>query len=256
MATVSVRSMSRAILGLGWGALFDSWEPHGCGPRCALFGAQGRSVGLVTGRSLLAEKKGGRPVRRPLLLQATILLAAGSLLVSTGCCTRFPGYGTIIRGQWSLECNKVPWLDSREETCEEISGGDCGPGMMLGAPCEGGDVPLACSTAHGCRPGLMGCRTCGHSTVGGPQSQQMGHGRFHPVPTRPVFTPWKCPPAGPAAKPSHGRARQPEQMAPEVIPTPAGTQSRREPTRADSSVASAAWIFRPEEASGPTLAAK
>jgi len=197
---------------------------------------------------MLAEK-GGRPVRRPLLVQATILIAAGTLLVSSGCCVRFPGYGTIIRGNWSLECNRVPWLGASPQACGETT---CGPGPVI----EGG-VPLSCAAPRGCRPGVSACRTCGHpASAANAPPQQMGHSRFHPVPTRPVFTPWICPPTGRVSQVPQRTVRQPRYVEPEVIPTPAATDSTQQPTLAAPRVTNAAWIFRPEDTSGATLAAR
>lgn len=136
-------------------------------------------------------------------------------LVCSGCCPRLR-HGCIVRGNWSLECNRVPWLTSRS-ACQEESCQPCGadqpvctpePGRGPAAPIEGDgqpigpqqssyEVPCSPDGCAGCGPGRK-CRLggrCGKRE--GPAEVNVGyhnHPRFHPVPTRPVF----CPRFGPA----------------------------------------------------------
>ena len=100
-------------------------------------------------------------------LAACCLLSAGG-----GCCVK---KGFVIRSDWSLEVNRVPWMTSHgpkyEEckTCPPKDGKDCGPG----GPGEAGDQA-------------------------GPPNEPLpgppGHSRLHPVPTGPAFGPLQSAP--------------------------------------------------------------
>ena len=202
-------------------------------------------IGRVRGRFLEAAN-GGRPVRRLLLFKATLLMVACVVAASSGCGLFHPRQGTIVRGNWSLECTRVPW-SSGTQTCTEVGGAGCDQGMMV-EPSAVSGCPVGCPTRFA-GVGPLACRTCARPGPTASVSQApppMGHSRFHPVPTRPVFTPWNCPvsTARAQAQPLPVQPRQPER---EVIPTPAGSLSQMEPTGAARPVTSAAWIFRPEE---------
>jgi hypothetical protein len=136
-----------------------------------------------------------------------ILLSALFCAVGSGCCCK---KGFVVRGDWSLEMNRLPFMSSNgpqyETTCDEY---EC-------------DVP--CSCTDGCTTGgcTSGCSCGAHTGMGahgydyGPGAGGHGHGgaghgahggsgeptlpppptptpgqaaRFHPVPTRPVFEP-------------------------------------------------------------------
>jgi hypothetical protein len=202
-------------------------------------------------------------VRRLLFFQATILAATGLLATSSGCGLYNPRHGMILRGDWSLELNRVPWLNSRTQTYDESGEGGCGtmigpegigPGGALGATTGlSYAAPEGCrtgQTSHRCLPGGVRCRTCAASHGSVPTmapAQQVAHSRFHPVPTRPVFTPWNCPKTDPRTNTAPKKPTQPRtQSAPELIPTPAAPRATSHSTGADESVASAAWVFRPE----------
>jgi hypothetical protein len=198
---------------------------------------------------------GGRPVRRPLLFRATLLMAACVLACGSGCGVCNPRHGTIIRGNWSLECNRVPWL-----TSSPLGNGEGGCATDVMAPAGTGEVgvPVACAP-DACPPGAMACHTCAHAGPTGPAPppQQMGHSRFHPVPTRPVFTPWKCPTVRQVKRTRSPQApRQLPHPEPEIIPTPRASFSAMQPTLASRSATNAAWIFQPEDASVPTVASR
>jgi len=129
------------------------------------------------------------------------------LMVGTsGCWYCRPRHGFIVRGDWSLELNRVPWLVSRSDAHEEcsVSGGDCLGGWVSeeevsGCEASGSPTPAPVpADAISCCPqeGKQGCRLCsrcGQALCGGPV-QPAGatdpyiHPRFHPVPTRPVFS--------------------------------------------------------------------
>lgn len=181
-------------------------------------------------------------------------MAAWVVVCSSGCGIYNPRHGTIIRGAWTLECNRVPWLTS--SPLGNVEGG-CTTDAMVPAGTGEVGVPVACAP-HACPPGALSCRTCGHSAATGPTPppQQMGHSRFHPVPTRPVFAPWRCPSAEQVKRARTPAPRHLPRPEPEIIPTPDASYSAKQPTRADTSVASAAWIFKPEDGSAPTLAAR
>ena len=195
-------------------------------------------------------------MRRLLLFKATLLTVACVVAASSGCGIFHPRQGTIVRGNWSLECIRVPW-NSGTPSCGEVGEAGCDQGMMV-EPSAVSGVAGGCPTRLA-GAGPLACRTCarpGPTAAVSQAPQQMGHSRFHPVPTRPVFTPWNCP-AGMThvpAQPLPVERRQPER---EVIPTPAASLSSVEPTRVDRPVTSAAWIFRPEDdLSGQRVAAR
>lgn len=191
-------------------------------------------------------------MRRLLFLQAVLVLAAGVVASSSGCGLCNPRHGMILRGDWSLELNRVPWLNSRTQNYDETGGESCGPGMALQPPegCAGASrTPIACPSpvAHTCPRGGVLCRTCGRQSPVSPSSteQQLGYSRFHPVPTRPVFTPWNCPtPDAGATVPQKSQPAQ-EQPEREVIPTPEVSQAAMRPTHAGGAVTTASWVFRP-----------
>lgn len=197
-------------------------------------------------------------MRRRLLLKIILPMAFCVIATSSGCGIYNPRHGTILRGSWSLECNRVPWLNSRTRSYDEVGESGCGQGMVTPSVMGGVDASSSAAyptqpAAHVCASGPLACRTCGAASAAAPPPQQMAHSRFHPVPTRPVFTPWNCPTAGNRMSVPRNPTRQ---TPPEVIPTPAASLSTMEPTRADSRVTNAAWIFQPEDTSAQALAAR
>ena len=105
------------------------------------------------------------------------LLGCALLLVVTGCCYR-PRHGVVVRGDWSLELNRVPWLVNRTQSLGEYSV------PRDGCLADGAPMGPAAGPGH--------CSRCGR-LLGGGAAQPDGeagcqaHSRFHPVPTRPVF---------------------------------------------------------------------
>ena len=197
-------------------------------------------------------------MRRRLPFKTILLLASCLIANSSGCGIYNPRHGTILRGSWSLECNRVPWLNSRTRSYDEVGESGCGQGMVTSPAIGNADGTVSAlypaqPAAHVCASGPLACRSCAQTASATPVSPPMGHSRFHPVPTRPVFTPWKCPTAA-TRKSAPVRPARPSQ--PEVIPTPEASLSTMVPTRADSRVKNAAWIFQPEDSSVPTIAAR
>lgn len=158
-----------------------------------------------------------------------VALVVGVALVSQGCncCSR---KGFVLRGDWSLELNRVPHLKSNGPTypaecddgcCEPVG---CADGCLSGGPngcilCEQQGAGLAGTCRHGRRLGvgrhgafgapddgtgqaLLGGRfgPGGHFGAGGglfsdaapppPEPTPAAPTRFHPVPTRPAFEPY------------------------------------------------------------------
>jgi hypothetical protein len=98
------------------------------------------------------------------------LIGCCLLLSATGCCSR---RGYLLHGDWSLELNRVPW---RDDNCG--AGGGCAAGS-----------------------GAEGEYAAGGAVEVGSQPRA----RFHPVPTRNVFTPEPTAETIPAPAPTEVR---------------------------------------------------
>ncbi len=188
---------------------------------------------------------------RPRLSQAGPVLILGLLITSVGCGMCNPRHGMILRGDWSLELNRVPWLNSRTQNYDETGGDSCPAGMAVepvpSAAAAAAPVSCLSSIGRGCPSRGLGCRTCAPPGAADSTSpaQQLAYSRFHPVPTRPVFTPWNCPTPDPQTRaPQNGPPSQ-EQPQREVIPTPEVSQSAVKPTTAEGAVTNACWVFQP-----------
>jgi len=129
-------------------------------------------------------------------------LAAASVM---GCACQKPRHGVILRGDWSLELNRVPWMNTRLNNYREDSltmipppgalpvGGRSGCGENVG---ESSPDPAALPNSPALEHSGALCpgRGCGAAHAGGGMSAAeagapYNHSRFHPVPTRPVFAP-------------------------------------------------------------------
>ena len=67
-------------------------------------------------------------------LLGLVLLASATLL---GCACQRARHGVILRGQWSLELNRVPWISSRPVCdCDSGQSHDCLPGAAVSAECH------------------------------------------------------------------------------------------------------------------------
>ena len=138
------------------------------------------------------------------------LLTLACLLLVTyagGCHWARPRHGVILRGDWSMELNRVPWLAHRADVHEECSVSECATGCVpvgeggadgefgSGGGCEGPTVaapPADDLSGPVCRGGVCRrCRACRGLLGAGPVQPAVAlsyrHSRFHPVPTRPVF---------------------------------------------------------------------
>jgi hypothetical protein len=137
-------------------------------------------------------------------------VAVAALLFSSvagGCCCR-TRKGIVLRGDWSLELNRVQHLQSNVPTYS----GDCCGGVPCAAPCgcadgccqHGGGMsggyevldasgyPGGSGGAGGHGGGAGGYRHGGDGEVpmpAPPLPTPAAQSRFHPVPTRPAFEP-------------------------------------------------------------------
>ena len=102
----------------------------------------------------------------------------------------------ILRGDWSVELNRLPWLNSRANTYQDCSNGEteCAGSSGFGAGLPTKDLPDANQTGNSpCRSSTCEiCRGSGPEMVPESSAESTGyhnHPRFHPVPTLPVFLP-------------------------------------------------------------------
>ena len=95
------------------------------------------------------------------------LLACLLISASSGCCLR---KGFILKGDWSLELNRLPHLAGHGDKyeCESAACGDGGPGAAPG-------MYDPASQANGQAANAQGA----------------GTQHFLPIPTRPAFRPWE-----------------------------------------------------------------
>ncbi len=189
---------------------------------------------------------------------ATAQLAICLALLATGCCP-CARHGVLLRGDWSLELNRVPWLASRslsERDCTESCSAHDGT-VVVNDSCgiDADKYDQAVSRARQSRQ-----RVC-RADNPGPLLVQPGcqaPSRFHPVPTQPVFGN-PAPSAATAAPlppndrldPNPSQSDAPDQgMAPsgekaEVIPLP-GTSENSTPSNPRES--RLIWVFSSSEA--------
>ena len=160
------------------------------------------------------------------------------LVTCLGCRCPRPRHGLILRGDWSLELNRLPWRNGGSGTCATRQGAEAEP---FGPYLPGGDIPQEALPRAGQRLGpRSACGNCGGvlEGVGAERSVvQAGyhnHPRFHPVPTRPAFLPRphqysmidgiSPTESHPTGAPSDGNSQRveppPPAPEPEVIPTP------------------------------------
>lgn len=146
------------------------------------------------------------------------LICVGSCLMPacSGCAYSRPRHGVILRGDWSLELNRVPWVGSRaidRQERSELAGGcdlgcspqsDCGPAVPNEAPAEDAGLepaesqipwpPEPSDTSATFMPGGFSfpCRSCTgrrHPLWAKIAAGRVTPPRFHPVPLKPVFAP-------------------------------------------------------------------
>lgn len=192
------------------------------------------------------------------------------LITCLGCRCPRPRHGLILRGDWSLELNRLPWLNSRAKTWQDCSNGEteCDGSCGLGAGLPTRGLAGANRTGHSpCRSSTCEISpSSGAETVPGSSAESVGyhnHPRFHPVPTQPVFQPrpdrffladvgpppevHRTPVPTAAERPPISPA--PQDPEPEVIPAPpAGSPQGwkpRGPEHQEASGDGPNWIFRP-----------
>jgi hypothetical protein len=128
-------------------------------------------------------------------------------------------HGVVLRGDWSLEFNRIPWIKNRSidyqcpagpalgcSTAGADCGPDCGPQLDRPAIAPAGDPAALSAAGPACDQGecaVVDCGACGGRLLGGrcrtcglpsPPEEAVAvgyqhHPRFHPVPVKPVFSP-------------------------------------------------------------------
>jgi hypothetical protein len=189
------------------------------------------------------------------------------LPTSAGCLHLPVRHGMILKGDWSLEMNRIPWLKGRDNTYQEPSNYATGQNVyaaQIDSPfATAGPSPIPAMAAYrpaGCGPGGCGPASSGQSVMG-PQP----HARFHAVPTgsafraTPSFAPMTSVPTSPPPLPPVKSAPAPLQPSPlptesQTIPTPRPT-SLEVPTRQtavarEKASQQVSWIFNPATVGG------
>ena len=211
-------------------------------------GANERAIGVV---DKTAARGTGRSAHRGEIMKllhtrryalALIALAAAT---SVGCCCIRKGL--VLRGDWSLELNRVPHMrsngpaydaDCSAPSCTSCTSGNCTCGDCLSSAGrqEFGMVDGAGGRCLVHRGRMVGGAEGGYYGEGGEYGDAYAGGenyvqhdpaapafsRFHPVPTRPVFEPQPV-----AYHPAMGAPPQPQA---ERLPPPDGTSKRRTST--------------------------
>jgi hypothetical protein len=138
----------------------------------------------------------------------------GCLLLATSGCVR---KGILL--DCSLEINRVPWRTGSAHgevggcSCQDNCKEECG--KSSGGGCD-----------NGCASHQSGVK---EASAVAPLAQMPG--RFHPVPTRPVFgVPTLAGSSGPVLQPAH-RGGQPEQLPAPEPDDVEGSEARRSPHR-------------------------
>lgn len=145
-------------------------------------------------------------------------IGAGCLLLPCwlGCVSPLDRHGVILRGDWSVELNRVPWLGCPRPACRECGESECaaGPEASPAAaasplpPCRVPDVPdppparPPAGPPNGANAGPLSCLfgwvspagcqqggSCGRRAGGWAGAEEHIHSRFHPVPSQPAFYP-------------------------------------------------------------------
>lgn len=142
------------------------------------------------------------------------LIGFGLLTSLSGCLAPNPRHGLIIRGDWSLELNRVPWTakrgaDGYQQHCtacdcstnasDSCQGEVCVEDMTscMDDPCDDSACDDLACTVQKCHPAMRclakPCIAKASPALHSPQPARTpsggGHSRFFPVPTRPAFSP-------------------------------------------------------------------
>lgn len=186
--------------------------------------------------------------------------AFGLLLVglaAVGCANR-PRHGFILRGNWALEFNRVPWIVTRvhEDADQATTATSCDVEQTTcETPAPTRDVSCSSCDGSGCETcgTRINCGGCGHRWLIGPRQCRLGtaecpqcrrevrrpllsglwrrkppepvhhevpYSRFHPVPTHPVFSNEEAP-QGPQPSAAPPEATASPESGPAAVPTPA-----------------------------------
>jgi len=189
------------------------------------------------------------------------------LVTCLGCCRPRPRHGVILRGDWSLELNRLPWRNGGSGASATSQGAEAEP---FGPFLPEGDIPQEALPRAGQRLGpRSACGACGGvlEGVGAEgsvvQTGYHNHPRFHPVPTQPVFlsrperysmidgiSPAGAYPRGAARDADTQRVEPlPPAPEPEVIPTPPASSERGSRRRGsgppDTASSALSWMLLP-----------
>ncbi|MCX7428067.1 MAG: hypothetical protein NTW96_20865 [Planctomycetia bacterium] len=204
-----------------------------------------------------------------------VWLIVGCCLVAaySGCSWQRPRHGVIVRGDFALELNRIPWMTGRGE---EHARADCGeaectdsrePAAGAGEACATGGSKRSCPSGDGAVAAAAAATPV--AAAGGCYNQP----RFFPVPTRPVFSAradLSGPPTPPGVaqqpdgspgtrgampienRPPRGVPSGPSVPGPELVPTPPGEKPSPDkpagPTTPSTSTLSLPkWLVTPPE---------
>ena len=140
-----------------------------------------------------------------------VVVIACCLLPTAVGCMRLPiRHGMIVKGDWSLELNRIPWMKARDNVYQQPSE----RGTIQDFCATEIDSPFATNAVRIPSPlpteGHCGNAGCGSAAHGESIVGYQAHARFHPVPTRSVF----------ASEPSLAPAMN-ERTSPAALPPPA-----------------------------------
>ncbi|GAB6164189.1 hypothetical protein JCM19992_01890 [Thermostilla marina] len=203
--------------------------------------------------------------------KTVLLLVAATASTSLGCCYVRPMHGLILRGDWSLEVNRVPWINQRTVNSNDAAY-TCGSAVVSESavsptPVESEATAIVAPTAYHARR----CLRCAGGVQPAVAAEPAGvaaaaePAKFHPVPTAPVFHPERSSSGGEnnasADAPASSNPEPAPPSKPEVIPTPAPmppSQSSGWKARGNVSTAASkkptSWVFRavPVDPTEPT----
>jgi len=189
-----------------------------------------------------------------------VFVIACCLLPTTVGCMRLPvRHGVIVKGDWSLELNRIPWLKGRDNVYQQPHVCETPQNVCateIDSPFVTNSARISSPLSTVCHCGNAGCGAAAQceSTVG-----YQAHARFHPVPTRSVFA------SGPSLAPAMAEQTSPTALPPvrgtpqsleppplppetEVIPTPpASPESQKDQTAVyrETDPRPVSWVFSP-----------
>ena len=195
-----------------------------------------------------------------------VFVVACCLLPTTVGCMRFPvRHGMIVKGDWSLEMNRIPWMKSRGNAYQQAPEAGTTQNMCVAeidSPFAAGGARIPSGLPMACGKGGCGSAAQCESTVG-----YQAHARFHPVPTRsvfanePTFAPTTSEQTRPVTLPPAGRTPkliEPPPLPPEteVIPAPpASPETPKDQAAAhrETGLGQMSWVFSPTTAGNESV---